>query len=101
MAYRVTIKLTKTDTNQWCFLRDDISDAMIQKLTFCKDIGMDLLNDFVCTPSEAVFTRDFDDKMSANRFLIKLMSIPDFDTEEEIKAAHPAGCTEETTTEEI
>ena len=101
MAYRVTIKITKTDTNQWCFLRSDITDATVQKLALCKEIGLDIVNDFVFTPTEAVFTRDFEDKISANKFLVKLMSMPELDSEEEIKAAHPGGWTEEVTTQEI
>lgn len=101
MAYRVTIKITKTDTNQWYFLRSDISDSTVQKLDLCKEAGIDMVNDFSYTPTEAVFTRDFDDKILANRFLVKLMSMPELKTEEEIKAAHPDGWAEEVTTQEI
>lgn len=101
MAYRVTIKITKTDTNPWYFLQSDVSDATVQKLALCKEVGMDVVNDFSYTPTEGVFTRDFDDKISANRFLIKLMSMPELDIGEEIKSAHPGGWTEEITTQEI
>lgn len=98
MAYRVTIKLTKTDTNPWWFLRTDAD--IVQKITVYKELGIDPVNDIAFTDTEGVFTRDFDDKISANRFLIKLLSgMPTM--MEEIKAAHPGGWTEEITTEEI
>jgi hypothetical protein len=97
MAYRVTIKLTKTDTNNWWFLSTDA--GVVQKVALINEVGLDMINESTLTPTVAIFTRDFDDKISANRFLIKLLTLPSM--VEEGEAAHPAGWTEEITTEEI
>jgi hypothetical protein len=97
MAYRVTIKLTKSDTNPWWFLSTDA--AIVQKVALAKELGLDLVNDFVLTSTTGTFTRDFDDKISANRFLVKLLTMPTM--VDEAKIFHPDGWTEEITTDEI
>jgi len=100
MAYRITIKLTKTDTNPWWFLGSELDEATAQKIALCKSNGLDVVNDVTYTDTDAVFTRDFDDKQSANRFLVKLMSQEQFSNAQGI-ATHPGGWTEQITTEEI
>jgi hypothetical protein len=98
MAYRITIKLTKTDTNPWWFL--STTDAnIVQKVFLAKELGLDLVNDFVLTSTSATFMRDFDNKISANQFIIKLLTMPTM--MEESKIFHPDGWQEEITTEEI
>lgn len=71
MAHRVTIKITKTDTDQWCFL-EPTPEAAIE-VARVAEIGFDL-SAFVCTPTEATFTKDFDTKFDCNRFLVTLMT---------------------------
>lgn len=100
MAYRITIKVTKTDTNPWWFLGSELDDATVQKMAKAKSNGIDILNDFTFTDTEGVFTREFEDKISANRFLVKLMSTEQFSTDGAL-AVHPGGWTEEIITEEI
>jgi len=100
MAYRITIKVTKTDTNPWWFLGSELDDATAQKLALVKSNGIDILNDFTFTDTEGVFTREFEDKISANRFLVKLMSQEQFSNAQGV-TTHPGGWTEEIITEEI
>lgn len=100
MAYRITIKITKTDSNPWWFLGSELDEATAQKIAQRKSNGLDVVNDFTYTDTDAVFTRDFDDKQSANRFLVKLMSQEQFSNAQGI-ATHPGGWTEQITTEEI
>ena len=100
MAYRVTIKITKTDTNPWWFLSDSLDEDTAQKLAISKENGIDILKDYTFTETEGVFTRDFEDKLSANRFLVKIMSARQTSNTTGL-SAHPGGWTEEITTEEI
>lgn len=100
MAYRLTIKLTKTDTNPWWFLEPNLDSDTAQKMDIVKNNGLDILNNSVITPTEAIFTKDFEDKNSVNRYLVRMMSTDQFSNEAGI-AAHPGGWKEEITTEEI
>jgi hypothetical protein len=97
MAYRVTIKITKTDTNQWCFLEP--TPDMARDIAEVTARGLDL-SQFVCTPQEAVFTKDFDDKTSCNRFIVMLMAQNSESISRQVKQVHQ-GWKEEITTEEI
>ena len=99
MAYRVTIKLIKTDTSPWWFLGSELDDATAQKLALSKSNGIDL-NDCTFTNTEVVYVKEFEDKTSANRFLVKLMSQEQFSNSQGV-AIHPGGWTEEIITEEI
>jgi hypothetical protein len=100
MAYRVTIKLTKTDTKPWYFTTD-VGLSTAQRMASSKEIGMDF-DDFTYSLTEAIFTKDFDDKTSANRFLVQFMSLPEVqENRQEVEAYHPSGWTEEVTTTEI
>ena len=100
MAYRITIKITKTDSNPWWFLSPDVDSDTAQKLAISKEAGLDVVNDFTLTDTEAVFTREFEDKISANRFLVKLMSMEQFSNTQGV-TTHPGGWTEQIITEEI
>lgn len=100
MAYRITIKLTKTDNNPWWFLGSELDEATARKIALCKSNGLDIVNDFTYTDTEGVFTREFEDKISANRFLVKMMSQEQFSNAQGY-ATHSAGWTEEIITEEI
>lgn len=102
MAYRVTIKVTKSDTKPWYWLSPDIGPDTVQRLAQSKDLGLDFVNDFTYEDSHAVFTKDFDDKISANKFLLNLMLLPPFPgCHEEQKAVHPGEWKEEISIQEI
>lgn len=102
MAYRVTIKVTKSDTNPWYWLSPTIGTDTAQRLAQSKELGLDFVNDFEYGPSVAVFTKEFADKFAANRFLVQLMSLPPFPgCHEEQKAAHPGEWKEEVTIQEV